>query len=80
MRKYVINSQHGFMPKRSTTSYLAVYSQIINKNLKAKKQVEAICSDMRAMLDKVDEKILFKNLQRLGIVGNAFTMGWIIFN
>ena len=38
MRKYVINSQHGFMPKRSTTSNLAVYSQIINKNLKAKKQ------------------------------------------
>ena len=61
MRKYVIRSQHGFIPKRSTTSNLAVYSQCIVKNLKAKNQVDAIYINMREAFDKVDQKIPFKN-------------------
>ena len=75
MRKYAVDSQHGFMPMRSTMSNLAVYSQFINKKLKNQKQVDAIYTDMRAAYDKDDHKILLKKLQKMGIVGNA--LKWV---
>ena len=75
LKKHINKNQHGFMPKRSTTSNLAVYSNYINKNLKNKKQIDAIYTDMRAAFDKVDHEILINKFKKLGIVGSA--LKWI---
>ena len=34
LKKNTVKSQHGFTPKRSTTTNLAIYTNYINENLK----------------------------------------------
>lgn len=70
IRKIITDKQHGFMPKRSTVSNLAIYNNFVIKELKKRKQVDSIYTDMRAAFDRVDHDTLLKKLEGLGVVGN----------
>lgn len=75
LRRTVNCRQHGFMPRRSTCSNLAIYSKYINNNLKLKNQIDSVYTDMRAAFDKVDHDILLQKLERIGVIGNM--LKWV---
>lgn len=64
---YVSETQHGFMPKRSTTTNLVSYTSFIIKTIEARKQVDAIYTDFSAAFDKINHDVLLAKLERLGL-------------
>lgn len=55
-------SQHGFMPKRATTTNLAVFSNYLYTNLVSNKQVDTIYTDFSKAFDRISHKILIERL------------------
>ncbi|XP_055604798.1 uncharacterized protein LOC129753030 [Uranotaenia lowii] len=65
-RNWISDNQHGFFPKRSVTSNLAVFTSFCISNMDGGKQVDAIYTDITAAFDSVNHVILLQKLQRLG--------------
>ena len=62
--------QHGFMPKRSTTSILLEFTNTIIENIENRSQTDCIYTDFTKAFDRVQTKILVKKLENIGIIGN----------
>nr|XP_049463419.1 uncharacterized protein LOC125906834 [Anopheles coluzzii] len=65
--KYISTNQHGFMPKRSTTTNLMQFVSGCYKSIDDGMQVDAIYRDIKAAFDSVSHKILLAKLDRLGL-------------
>ena len=61
--------QHGFHSGRSTTSQLVQHMENIVERLEEGKAVDVIYLDFAKAFDKVDNGILLRTLQRLGVRG-----------
>ncbi|XP_062537743.1 uncharacterized protein LOC134206076 [Armigeres subalbatus] len=51
---YISNDQHGFMPKRSTTTNLACFTSFVIRQIENGHQVDAIYTDLSAAFDKMN--------------------------
>lgn len=71
----IANEQHGFMPKRSTSSNLVTYTTFILRAMEQRKQVDALYTDLSAAFDKINHKIAIAKLQRLGFNGSL--LSWL---
>ena len=60
------DSQHGFVPQRSTVSNLLLYEQDILSSLGGNSQVDSIYTDYSKAFDKVSHPILLSKLESLG--------------
>ena len=58
--------QHGFVPKRSIVTNLAVYSQFVSEAINANEQVDVISTDFQKTFDQIDHQIFLGKLDRLG--------------
>ncbi|XP_055612980.1 uncharacterized protein LOC129759539, partial [Uranotaenia lowii] len=65
-RNWISENQHGFVPKRSVTSNLMVFTSFCISNMDDGKQIDAIYTDISAAFDSVIHDILLKKLHRLG--------------
>ncbi|XP_055604927.1 uncharacterized protein LOC129753156 [Uranotaenia lowii] len=65
-RNWISENQHGFVPKRSVTSNLMVFTSFCISNMDDGKQIDAIYTDISAAFDSVNHDILLKKLHRLG--------------
>ena len=71
----VSNTQHGFMPGRSTTSNLAVFTNFVLNEMENGGQVDVVYTDFEKAFDRVDHDILLRKLEMLGIHGDL--LRWI---
>ena len=71
----IANEQHGFMPKRSTTSNLVAYTSFILRAMQQRKQVDALYTDLSAAFDKINHQIAIAKLQRIGFSGSL--LSWL---
>lgn len=72
---YVSETQHGFMPNRSTTTNLVSYTSFITRCMQKQLQVDAIYIDLSAAFDKINYKIAVAKLERLGFSGSF--LSWL---
>lgn len=63
---YISPDQHGFMPKRSTTTNLACFTSFVIHQIEAGQQVDAIYTDLSAAFDKMNHQIAIAKLDKLG--------------
>ncbi|XP_059045113.1 uncharacterized protein LOC131840914 [Achroia grisella] len=75
IHKYLPDSQHGFLKKRSTVTNLTCFSNYILTNMDKGGQVDVIYTDFEKAFDRVDHLILLGKLQTLGIHGDL--LRWI---
>ena len=61
--------QHGFVPKRSTSTNLAVYHGFVSRALDEGLQVDTVYTDFRKAFDTVDHSVLLRKLSRWGFGG-----------
>lgn len=64
---HITQNQHGFIPKRSTTTNLTSIVLFIMSNLSNRGQVDTICTDFKAASDSLPHNLLFSKLEKLGI-------------
>ncbi|XP_055603844.1 uncharacterized protein LOC129752075 [Uranotaenia lowii] len=67
---YFSNEQHGFMPKRSTTTNLLTFTSSVQDSFTKGSQTDVIYTDLTAAFDKVNHKIAIAKLDRIGICGS----------
>ena len=63
---YIMDNQHGFVPKRSTLTNLTEFVSFCKRNLDSGGQVDAIYTDLKAAFDLISHDILIAKLQKLG--------------
>ncbi|XP_055615435.1 uncharacterized protein LOC129761723 [Toxorhynchites rutilus septentrionalis] len=68
-KNYIAEEQHGFVPKRSTSTNLLLYTSFISKTLESRSQVDAIYTDFSAAFDKINHQITIAKLHRIGFNG-----------
>ena len=73
--KLISSSQHGFLPKKSTTTNLVTYTDFLTKNLDNGDPVDVLYLDFSKAFDKVPHKRLIQKLKRYNI--SEKTLGWI---
>lgn len=66
VQKNISECQHGFVPKRSTTTNLANFSQDISTTLDLGGQTDVIYTDFKNAFDKVDHDQLILKLNKNG--------------
>lgn len=66
---YIAPEQHGFVPKRSTSSNLVTYTSSIIRAMQQGHQVDAVYTDLSAAFDKINHRIAIAKLSRLGFNG-----------
>ena len=59
-------NQHGFMPGRAVTTNLMDFVNTCVCHMKAKTQVDAVYTDLKAAFDVIDHRILLCKLSRIG--------------
>lgn len=60
-------SQHGFVPRRSTVTNLAVYTHDIARHLNDKHQIDSIYTDFSTAFDCIDHGLLLHKLKAYNI-------------
>jgi hypothetical protein len=71
----IIPNQHGFMPKRSTLTNLAIYESYIADGLSDGYQIDSIYTDFSKAFDKVCHSLLIEKLADLGVSGPV--LNWL---
>lgn len=66
VKTYLTSKQHGFMPKRSTVTNLAIFSQFTAAAIDSRSQVDVIYTDFSKAFDKLDHSVLLKKLSLFG--------------
>ncbi|XP_055612515.1 uncharacterized protein LOC129759125 [Uranotaenia lowii] len=69
-KPYFSNEQHGFMPKRSTTTNLLTFTSNVQDSFAMGSQTDVIYTDLSAAFDKVNHSIAIAKLDRIGICGS----------
>ena len=72
----LIQQQHGFVKKRSTTTNLLVFTSDLFDNIDNRIQVDAVYTDFRKAFDRVDHELLLNRIAFNGIRGNL--LRWFI--
>lgn len=67
---YISPDQHGFVPKRSTTTNLVTFTSFITRQMEKGLQVDAIYTDLSSAFDKVNHEIALAKFDRIGIDNN----------
>ncbi|XP_055585007.1 uncharacterized protein LOC129737869 [Uranotaenia lowii] len=65
-KPYFSNDQHGFMPKRSTTTNLLAFTSKVQDSFASGFQTDVIYTDLSAAFDKVNHEIAIAKLDRIG--------------
>ncbi|XP_055618837.1 uncharacterized protein LOC129763619 [Toxorhynchites rutilus septentrionalis] len=73
-KNYIATDQHGFYPKRSTTTNLAQFASFCISNIDAGAQVDTVYTDLKTAFDRVDHGILLERLGRIGV--SADLVSW----
>ena len=73
--KLIGSSQHGFMPKKSTSTNLVTYMDYITKNLDKGDPVDVLYLDFAKAFDKVPHNRLIQKLKRYNLSDE--TLKWI---
>lgn len=76
VRPYLINSQHGFINRKSTESNLCEYIDSVLNALDEGFQVDAVYTDYSKAFDKISHNLLVKKLDLFGIHGNL--LRWLV--
>lgn len=78
--KIISPKQHGFLPKRSTTTGLLETSQLIHQSINSGHQVDVVYFDISRAFDKLNHRILAAKLAGYGMPLNLFltTMSFVL--
>lgn len=68
----IIEQQHGFVKRRSTTTNLLVYATYLFEGIDSNKQIDSVYTDFRKAFDRVDHKLLLDKLAYNGIRGDLW--------
>lgn len=63
----ISENQHGFVPKKSTTTNSLIFNNDILQMINNKQQVDVLYTDFQKAFDKVDHDIILKKLHSLGV-------------
>lgn len=66
--------QHGFMPKRSTTTNLMEFTDFLSESIIGGGQVDTIYSDFSKAFDKVNHHLLLVKLRAFGLGSRILTL------
>lgn len=66
----LIQEQHGFVRKRSTTTNLILFANNLFEHMDNRIQVDAVYTDFRKAFDKVDHRLLLDKIAYNGIRGD----------
>ena len=66
----ISDTQHGFMPKRSTTTNLLTFTSYAMDVMSKGFQTDAVYTDLSAAFDKINRDIAIAKLDRMGSGGN----------
>lgn len=69
----ISTDQHGFMPKRSTTTNLVTFTSFIIREVERGHQVDAIYTDLSAAFDKMNHDIALAKYDRIGVHDGLLT-------
>lgn len=64
-RNYIIDSQHGFIPKRSSATNLPAFASFCLWNIDAGVQIDAINTNLKVLFDAISLDILIVKLHKL---------------
>ena len=73
LTSFLCVEQHGFVPKRSTSTNLAVYHSFVSMTLDEGLQVDTVYTDFQKAFDTVDHSILLHKLASWGFSGPLLT-------
>lgn len=73
---YLNETQHGFLPKKSTVTNLIEYVSYVAAALDRREQVDAIYLDLSKAFDKVSHRILHARLRSFGFTGPM--LSWFV--
>ena len=68
-KDYIANEQHGFMPKRSTTSNLLEFTSYVINGFNEGLYTDAIYTDLSAAFDEINYDITIAKSRKLGFHG-----------
>jgi len=74
-KNYISVDQHGFIPKRSTTSNLLKLTSSIMDGFSSGFQTDVIYMDLSAAFDRINHSIAVAKLERLGFSGSL--LDWL---
>lgn len=74
MKKSISESQHGFMPSRSTVTNLSNMTQYISQNMDNRLQTDSIYTDLTKAFDKICHARLILKLQCYGFSNNLIAL------
>ena len=74
IKQYLSPFQHGFIPRRSTTTNLAILTDFIATSLDCQGQVDVIYTDLRKAFDRIDVDIISNKLRNFGFNNNALKL------
>ena len=74
VKSYISDSQHGFLPKRSTVTNLSCISQCKSEAIVSKGQVDVIYTDFSYAFDTINHTALINKLNVLGFSTSALTI------
>lgn len=66
-KNYISSDQHGFFPKRSTSTNLVQFVSFCLRNMDAGAQVDTVYTDLKSAFDRVDHGILLERLKIIGV-------------
>lgn len=69
-KSLIVDTQHGFLPGRSTTTNLLDFTSYILDGMSKGLQTDAIYTDLSAAFDKLDHNIAVAKLERMGFSGS----------
>lgn len=72
---YISEDQHGFMPKRSTTTNLTTFTSFLARSIERGCQIDAIYMDLSAAFDKMNHEIALAKYDKLG--ADARLLKWL---
>ena len=74
IKQYMSPYQHGFMPKRSTATNLATFTDFIAASLDCQGQVDVIYTDIHKAFDRIDLGVIVNKLKSFGFHDNALKL------
>jgi hypothetical protein len=72
LHNVIIEQQHGFVKRRSTSTNLLIYVSNLFECIDANKRVDSVYTDFQKCFDRVDHKILLDKLAYNGIRGDLW--------